>query len=477
MTAPAGLMEAFWAYERALNDDDLTTLDRLFAAGDGTLRGDAGGLLVGHRQISDFRRTRGGAPARRIVGTEVRVIDDQAALIVAVTAPHGGGHGLQTQLWQRDDRAWVITAAHVSGPTASYDRSIWRVVGSPLVAATGAGSLDGETVAVKDLFAVAGFPIGAGVPAFLAGQQPQARHAPALARLLDAGASVAGIAQTDQFAYSLAGDNPHYGTPPNAVVPGGLPGGSSSGSAAAVALGAASIGLATDTAGSVRVPASYQGLWGLRTTYGAAPSEGMVPLAPDFDTVGLLARSPDLLLAAASVLVPAADPPTATRTVSVAVLADLDLAEVADAFRIHQAYQAWQSHGAWITAHPDAVVGAASERFRMASHVTTAEDESARASLDVARARLEDRLQDATLVIPSAASAAPRIWADAAAIEAARTATLRLTCIAGVTGRPAVSAPATDNPDGPVGRCYLGPPGTDLSLIRLAEAEVLDAES
>jgi amidase len=474
MTVPAGLMAAFWAYERALGENDLVTLDRLFARGDSTLRGDAAGLLKGHHQISEFRSARGGAPARQIVETEVRVIDERAALIVAVTAPRSGGHGLQTQLWQHVDGAWAISAAHVAGPPTAYDRSVWRVVGSPLVAATGAGSLDGQTVAVKDLFAVAGFPIGAGVPAFLAEQQPRSTHAPALARLLGAGASVAGIAQTDQFAYSLAGDNPHYGTPPNAVVAGALPGGSSSGSAAAVALGGASIGLATDTAGSVRVPASYQRLWGLRTTHSAVSVEGVVPLAPDFDTVGLLTRSSALLLAAASVLVPGADRPAPSRMVGLDALVDVDLAEVAAAFRVHQAFQAWQVHGAWISAHPSAIVGAAAERFSAASRVTTAEDKAARARLDESRSRLDDLLDDATLVLPSAASAAPRSWADPLAIETARAATLRLTCIAGVTGRPAVSVPAITTPDGPVGRCYVGPRGSDLGLIRRAEVDFAD---
>ena len=84
----------------------------------------------------------------------------------------------------------------------------------------------------------------------------EAEHVDAVSALLHAGADVRGIARTDQFAYSLSGDNGHFGAPPNAVSAGALPGGSSSGSATAVALGAASIGLGTDTAGSIRVPAS-----------------------------------------------------------------------------------------------------------------------------------------------------------------------------------------------------------------------------
>jgi Amidase len=158
--------------------------------------------------------------------------------------------------------------------------------------------------------AVAGFAVGAGVPTWLDGADPEPRHAVALQRLLDAGASVAGIARTDQLAYSLAGTNEHDiietgGVPPNVAVPGAVPGGSTSGSSAAVALGAADLGLGTDTAGSIRVPASYEGIWGLRTTHGAVDRTGVPPLAPAFDTVGVLARDAPTLAAATGVVLDA----------------------------------------------------------------------------------------------------------------------------------------------------------------------------
>lgn len=165
-----------------------------------------------------------------------------------------------------------------------------------------AGELAGLRVAVKDLFAVAGFAIGAGNPTFLAQQSPQPEHAVAVPRLLDAGAAITGIAQTDEFAYSLAGTNIHYGTPPNPRAPGRISGGSSSGSASATTAGQVDIGLGTDTGGSIRVPASYQGLWGLRTTHGSVDRTGLLPLAPSFDTVGVLTRDPTTLRKAIGVL-------------------------------------------------------------------------------------------------------------------------------------------------------------------------------
>ncbi|MGH3390196.1 MAG: amidase family protein, partial [Actinomadura sp.] len=162
-------------------------------------------------------------------------------------------------------------------PPDPAETAIWRVIGDPLVPGVPDGPLSGSRVAVKDLFAVAGQRIGGGNPDRLAGAAVQPEHAWAVRALLDAGADVIGIAQTDELAFSLFGTNAHYGTPPNPAAPGRIPGGSSNGPVAAVALGQAEIGLGTDTGGSIRVPASYCGLYGIRPTHGAVPVEGVQP--------------------------------------------------------------------------------------------------------------------------------------------------------------------------------------------------------
>jgi Asp-tRNA(Asn)/Glu-tRNA(Gln) amidotransferase A subunit family amidase len=349
----------------------------------------------------------------------------------------------------------------------TVDTTVWRVVGTPLIAGAPDGPLAGETVAVKDVFAVAGYPIGAGVPAYLAEQPAATQHAAAVARLLDAGATVRGIAHTDQFAFSLAGDNPHYGTPLNAAVPAAVPGGSSSGPATAIALGDASIGLGTDTAGSIRVPASYQGLWGLRPTHGAVPIAGLVGLAPDFDTVGLLTRDPDVLVRATAALVNDAGVAVSGEVIDLDD-AGFDLPAMLEAFQTHQRFQAWRLHGDWIRAHPDALRGSAAARFEVASQVTPAEDAAAQRALAAARDLIDDRLGMAILSLPSAASPAPRLWASDTEVDAIRQATLRLTCVAGISGRPAVSVPENSTPDGPIGQSYIGPRGSDLALVRWA---------
>lgn len=482
--------------------NDLVELDALFAPGPDTLRGDAAGILVGHDAISDFRRGRGGAPLREILHVEVREVSDDAALVIAVTAPRTGGRGQQTQLWRRIDGDWKVTAAHVSLPVPAIDSRIWRAAGAPLVPPSGEGPLAGESVAVKDLFAVGGYAVGAGNPVWLAEASVESANATAVQQLLDHGASVAGIAQTDEFAYSIAGQNSHYGTPPSPAVVGGLPGGSTSGPASAVALGQASIGLGTDTGGSIRVPASYQGLWGLRTTHGAVSAEGLLPLAPTFDTVGWLTRNAASLKGAAGAslrehaaagdfvvapdLLEHATPDV--RAAFTAAVGEHERIDIGDAsellyiFRSVQAAEAWATHGAWVSAHPGALGPDVAGRFAAAALVTAEQESSARLRLAEARARLDEVLGDRVLLLPSASSIAPSAVTDAATVEATRQGTMRLTSVAGITGRPALSVPLLSVPQSgallpaPVGLCLVGPRHSEIALIALGE-QLLESSS
>ncbi|QSB22429.1 AtzH-like domain-containing protein [Curtobacterium sp. 24E2] len=502
---PEGLLDALDAYEAALAANDLDALDAAFVDAPGTMRGDDRGLLVGHDAISAFRGARGGVLARSLSRVEVRTLTEGLALVVSVSEFAAGGQGLQTQLWRRDsdsthgdaDPRWRIAAAHVTGRPKAFDTTVWRAVGDPLVAPTASGPLDGLTVAVKDLYAVPGQPVGAGNPTYLRESPVQAVPAAAVAALLDAGAAIRGIARTDEFAYNLTGRNEHHGTPPNGAVPTRLPGGSSSGSASAVRLGAAEIGIGTDTAGSVRVPASYQGLWGLRTTHGAVSREGLLPLAPSFDTVGWLTRSADVLLAALDATVPS-DPeaPAEPELLVPAELLELVEPAVAEAFtafvaeqghqigtvrladlgipplddlrellRLVQAAEAVAAHGAWIDAHPGALSVVVGDRFAAARANDPAATADAVARLDDVRATIRTALADRTLLFPTVPGPAPLIAADTAALERTRTATTAMTSLASVGGVPAVSAPALTVDGAPVGVCLVGGPGADRALV------------
>ncbi|MBJ7454004.1 MAG: amidase, partial [Blastococcus sp.] len=383
---------------------------------------------------------------------------------------------------------WRITAAHVSVSPAALDTRVWRVIGDPLVPPTGDGPLTGQSVAVKDLYAVAGHAVGAGNPARLADAAPEAAHATAVARLLGAGAAVRGISRTDEFAYSLAGTNAHYGTPPNPAAPYRVPGGSSNGSAAAVALGHATIGLGTDTGGSIRVPAAYQGLFGIRTTHDAVDRTGLLPLAPDFDTVGWMTRSADLLASVGDVLLPPASSGGSDRLVVVPDLVDsaepdvraavrgwlagagaTDLDEPLEeldawraAFQTWQGHQAWQAHGSWLSERMDVLGPDVRSRFETAAAIDDAAVR-ARELLDSARSRVLELVGDRVLVLPSAPSVAP-LTATGTTPEL-RNATMRLTCLAGLAGLPAVSLPVRTDAGLPAGVCLVAAPGRDRELL------------
>ena len=137
---------------------------------------------------------------------------------------------------------------------------------APIREAT-SGPLAGLTAVIKDMYDIAGERTGGGNPEWLAAQKPAARHADAVAKILAAGATITGKTICDEFFYSVSGANAHYGTPPNVRAPGRIPGGSSSGSAAACGGNACDFALGSDTGGSVRIPASFNGVYGLRPTH------------------------------------------------------------------------------------------------------------------------------------------------------------------------------------------------------------------
>ncbi|MGW1885065.1 amidase [Streptomyces sp. NPDC001970] len=395
----------------------------------------------------------------------------------------------------------------------SAGMTVWREKGDPLVGGSGGGPLHGLRLAVKDVHAVAGHRLGAGNPAWLAEAEPQQAHSWAVGALLDAGADVTGIAQTDEFAYSLNGTNAHYGTPPNPAAPERAPGGSSSGPAAAVALGEADAGLGSDTAGSIRVPSSYCGLYGLRPTHGAVPTTGMLPLAPSFDTVAWLARDArtlarlgDVLLPrlpeAGAVRAPEAGPPfrTALIAADLVALADpavrdafpqaaaecaasiglrtenmpsagFDPAGLATAFATAQGAEAWECDGAWVSAHPGALGPGIGARFAHASEVTAERREAAERTVHRAGRALRAALpEDAVMLLPATGGPAPLIDETPERKAALRDATFRLTCPVSAAGLPCLVLPRISVAGLPVGLAVVAGRGTDRRLLELAHA-------
>jgi amidase len=368
------------------------------------------------------------------------------------------------------------------------------------VAPTGHGPLDGLRLAVKDLIDVRGEVTGGGNPDWAAGQTPALRHSPAVAACLAAGATLVGKTITDELAFSLEGENAHHGTPLNPRAPDRLPGGSSSGSASAVAGGAADIGLGTDTGGSVRIPAAFCGLFGMRPTHGRIPLEGVVPFAPSFDTVGWFARDAATLRRTGQVLLNASTPRDAAAPPLVMLdeawaLADADIVDalrpivqawgvvhrndvfddsMADwprAYQVLQGAEIRDQLGPWIQATQPRFGPAIAPRFASVFSIDKAEITQWQAWRTRHSHRLHAlmALEPQVWVMPTAPLAPLRRDADAGQRGDFYQRTLALSALAGMAGLPQITMPLAMLTDGtPIGLSLIGAHGTDLPLLDLA---------
>lgn len=364
------------------------------------------------------------------------------------------------------------------------------------------GPLSGLTLAVKDIYDIAGQKTGGGNPHKLAEAPTAEKTAPALQKLLDAGARFVGRTQTDELTFSLMGQNAHFPEPVNPAAPDRVTGGSSSGSAAAVAGGLADIALGSDTGGSIRGPASFCGLIGLRTTHGAISLQGAMPLAPSLDTFGWFAKDAETYAKVGEVLLdgaPAMDAPRLMRMEildalllgkpewdeyqsMLAIIAEalgaprtvaapsLPIDELYWAFRRIQAYEAWAVHGPFITSGDRQLGPGVRERFEFGStlgcEVATAETSKRQAF----RAEFGDLLgENGLLVLPTMPGAAPLKSTPFNDIQDYRERALRLLCLSGLSGFPQITLPLGAVNSAPFGISLIGSAGSDTALIGLAD--------
>lgn len=366
----------------------------------------------------------------------------------------------------------------------------------PSVAQT-SSRLDGLRLAVKDVFDVAGLRTGAGNPAWWQGQKTADCSTFAVSALLAAGAHWVGKTVTDELAYSLTGANKHYGTPTNPADPQRLPGGSSSGSAVAVAGGYADIGLATDCGGSARLPASYCGVWGIRPSHGLAGKSGF-PLAPSFDTVGWFARSGEVLMEVLRVLAPdveirqprgwiipedalaVCDPVVQSALAELLKKLDsppkrlpmgtLPLRAWARAYRVLAGAEIWNEHGRWVEQNGQHLAEDVLTRFMAASRVTSDEVECEQAVRNTAATTLNELLAgDSMILMPTVPGAAPLCNDTEEAFDIERHRVQLLVSPAGVAGLPQVSLPWIDVDGAPVGLSVIGARGNDGAVIEAAK--------
>jgi amidase len=369
------------------------------------------------------------------------------------------------------------------------------------VAGRARGPLAGVTAVAKDMYDIAGYRTGAGSPEWLASREPAEAHAGAIQKLLDAGATITGKTICDEFFYSVTGANAHYGTPVNPRAVGRLPGGSSSGSAAAVAAGACDLALGSDTGGSIRIPASLCGIYGIRVTRGRFDMSGAMAMAPSFDAGGWFAATPGLFRLAGDVLLDGqasasrvermivlddafenADPAVAALLQEILAAARELLPEPAheraapdgfdvwrEAMRVIQAHEVWANFGPFITEHRPSLGPGIAERMQIAATIT---DEQAAAAREVAAqavSRMDELATPGTvLALPTAPSLAPPLETSSDELESFRVRVMRLVCMGSISGLPQVSIPVGTVGGAPIGLSFLGWRGGDEALLELA---------
>lgn len=370
--------------------------------------------------------------------------------------------------------------------------------------ATGSGLLDERTFGLKDLFDVAGYRTGFGSPDWLRTHEPATASWPLLDTLLAAGAHMVGKTHTEEMAFSLTGENAHYGTPANPAAPGRVPGGSSSGSASAVAGGLVDFAIGSDTGGSVRAPASFCGIYGIRPTHGRLSLAQACPLAPSFDTVGWFARDAELLMRVGRVLCGASwVEPSRARPARVLVatdaidlvseeaqaaflaaaarvtnalgpetpltLADTSLRDWFETFRTLQHAEIWEAHREWVHAVHPTFGPQIATRFDIVSRTDPADVAAAQPRRAAIRAHLDALLaNDTVLVIPTVPDIAPPLRLPPAETVSVRERSLSLLCVAGLGGLPQISLPLGSRDGCPLGISLIGARGSDERLLALA---------
>jgi amidase len=370
-----------------------------------------------------------------------------------------------------------------------------RIQGTP------EGPLRGLTFAAKDLFDVAGQPTGGGNHDWARTNPVPTRHAWAVQTLLDAGATLIGKTITDEVSLGILGENAFDGTPLNSRAPDRVPGGSSSGSAAAVAGGLCDTALGTDTGGSVRVPASFCGLYGIRPTHGRLDLSGMLPQAPSSDTTGWFARDAKTFARVSSALlrepIPTALPSRLIVAVDAFGFADPDVASALQpmverltalignareellapqgisvwsrAQRTLQPVEAWQTFRPWVERDNPRMAFNVARGLVAGSSISEPEREWAELMRQEARARMAHLLPAGTILcLPTTPFPAPQKGLPLPILGPLRA---RISCLCshgGLTGVPQVSLPGAEVNGLPVGLSIVGGRAADATLVAVA---------
>ncbi|GLS90750.1 glutamyl-tRNA(Gln) amidotransferase [Psychromonas marina] len=379
------------------------------------------------------------------------------------------------------------------------DASVYCAQGPEHLGATAVGELSGKSFVFKDLFDVKGYVTGAGNPAWLSSHDKAIHSSSLINTLLAHGANCVGRVQTDELAYSLNGQNIHYGTPVNPQAPDCLPGGSSSGSAVAVARGDADFAIGTDTGGSVRVPASYCGLFGLRPTLGKLDLQHCFQLSKSFDTAGVFSRDLKLMGDLFSVLTGSPINPCGAKKLyidnslvkqltgeRIAALeqccksADITLLRsdiithsghtldsLSLLFRTIQGFEIIELHDQWLQQHGHTLDTAIMERVIWARTISESQYQQAKQQQQRFKLYLDAAFKqlDGLWILPTTPSGAPKLTLSGEPLALYRSQLMGLTSIAGLSGFPQLHLPMQGLAEGPCGFSVMAAENSEAELI------------
>ncbi len=372
---------------------------------------------------------------------------------------------------------------------------------------SGEGPLMGMVFAAKDVFKILGSTVGNGHPEWLRTHEPDDFTSSIILQLLEAGADLVGKTIADELCYSISGENWNYGAPINPHDPRRYTGGSSAGSAAATAGGLVDFALGSDCLGSVRVPAAYNGILGMRPTFHRVPSDGEVPYCESFDMPGFMAASPEIFRKVAEVLLGTDEKPERVKRLVIAkdcfeavnqnvaealkpavdylkenmdevkevIVSKEGLKEWAEIFRVIQGYEVWKSYGGWVRKYQPHLNRGPKERLEWASTVTMKEYKEAYAKRKGIMEQVGELVADGGVIcLPTAASVAPLRTASLEEINATRLQSTYLTCISPLTETPQINLPMVSQYDVPLGLGIIGEWGTDRAMVDFAANMVLN---
>ena len=358
------------------------------------------------------------------------------------------------------------------------------------------GLLSNLNFVLKDMCDVKNLKTSCGNPDFFKKCDFAKDYAPFLKDLLNEGPVLKGITVCDEFFYSLIGENGHYGTPINLNAPSCVPGGSSSGSAAALTNDLYDFSIGSDTGGSVRIPASFCGLIGMRPTHNRINTKGVYPMAPSFDTVGWFANNPEIFQKVGNVLLNNIERSNVDFKQYVVAEDLLELCDaevqdnfnnyinvnipninktrlstntkaiIADNFRILQGAEVKENIIPWIEKNKPNISPEIRSRIDMASKITDIEVNRALIFRKTLIDEIKKSLPEGTIaVFPTSPFSAPKSGQDDESLGSFRKRLMELTSIAGMTSRPQITIPRLKDKSGPVGISLLGWKYSDEILL------------